>query len=362
MSATRTSAPLRIGIIGAGNVALHGHVPGWMARADFTLAAGADPRPGSRAALSALVPGLQTYSTLPEMLAAVSLDCVDVCTPPAAHFEVIRGALSSGLHVICEKPLVLRTGEMEEIRRRAEEAGRVVFPVHNWKHAPALARAGELVRSGAVGRVRRCLWEVFRSQPAGTAAENAGEAGNWRVDPEIAGGGVLTDHGWHAFYVLSGWLGFGVRRIQARLDSLKYRELAVEDTARVTLDFGEATAEIFLTWAADRRGNRVQIEGTEGQIRISEHTVEWAPVGGARRRWELAESLSEGSHHPEWFGNVIEAFVSEMADSGIRGRGLTEAARCLRLLTLARESDARGGAWVEANVPETGARLTRRGA
>jgi predicted dehydrogenase len=349
-----------VGIIGAGHVALRGHVPGWMGRTDFALAAAADPRPEGRAAFQARVPGSRTYSTAGQMLEAERLDCVDVCTPPAAHFGAILDSLARGLDVICEKPLVLRAAEMEEVRSRSGGAGRVVFPVHNWKYAAPLQSASELLRSGAVGRVRRCLWEVFRSRPAGPSAGGSGHAGNWRLDPEIAGGGVLMDHGWHAFYVLTEWLGPGARRVRSRLESLKYKDLGVEDTARVWIDFGEASAEIFLTWAADHRDNRVLIDGTDGRIRISGHTLELESFRGLGQIRQLAESLSEGSYHPDWFGRVIDGYISEAANAAIRGRGLAEAAICLELATLARDSNERGGAWVDTAARDRPSRVSGR--
>ena len=33
------------------------------------------------------------------------------------------------------------------------------------------------------------------------------DARNWRLDPDKAGGGILVDHGWHAFYLVIDWMG-----------------------------------------------------------------------------------------------------------------------------------------------------------
>ena len=46
----------RGGIIGLGNVAIHGHLPGWLDRPDVLIAAAADARPGQRAECQRLLP------------------------------------------------------------------------------------------------------------------------------------------------------------------------------------------------------------------------------------------------------------------------------------------------------------------
>jgi predicted dehydrogenase len=95
--------------------------------------------------------------------------------------------------------------------------------------------------------VRRIVWETLRVRPAAAAD---GSDSNWRVDPAVAGGGVLTDHGWHVFYVLPAWVGARPTSVGARLETRRHTAFAVEDTASVRLGFTHASAEIFLTWAA----------------------------------------------------------------------------------------------------------------
>ena len=62
-----------------------------------------------------------------------------------------------------------------------------------------------------------------------------------------------------------------------------------------------------------------------------------------RRQFTFPDSLSAGSHHPEWFGGVIKAFVDEIEDPARRGENLAEAESCLLLTELAYESAAQGG-------------------
>jgi hypothetical protein len=62
------------------------------------------------------------------------------------------------------------------------------------------------------------------------------------------------------------------------------------------------------------------------------------------RRWSCPPSLSEGSHHPDWFGGVTADFVA--ATTGGAEGNLSEALLCARAIDAAQRSSAAGGARV----------------
>ncbi|HTD51779.1 MAG TPA: Gfo/Idh/MocA family oxidoreductase, partial [Thermoanaerobaculia bacterium] len=150
--------------------------------------------------------------------------------------------------------------------------------------------------------------------------------------------------GWHAFYVVSSWLG-RPQFVRAQLTTRRRGSFSTEDTALIDLDYEYASAEIFLTWAADERANRVEVEGTRGMLRIDGGTVslETAQAASGQLLWEMS-SLADGSHHPDWFGGVIDGFLVEIEDTSARGRSLDEAALCVTLVSLAQESSRLGEA------------------
>jgi len=325
-------------MIGVGHVARNAHLPGWAARPDVSLVAAADARPEGRPAFEAAFPGARWFDSPEELLAEGAPDFVDICTPPALHAPVASAALRAGCHVLCEKPLGISPDELAPLADLARRGERALVTVHNWAHAAALERITRLVCEGKLGKLRRVSWETLRTQPAAAAG-----AGNWRGDPALSGGGILVDHGWHAFYVLARWLPGWPTALSARLETRRHTALPLEDTAEVRLDWGGADARIFLTWAADRRGNRVEIEGEKGRLVLDGGRVElFEDSRPAAVAWDFP-SIAEGSHHPEWFAGVIEDFLVEVRDSGARGRNLEEALLCASLLFRARESSLRGG-------------------
>ncbi len=339
---------LKGALLGVGHVAVGGHLPGWRARPDATIVAAADARPERREHLAASFPDARWYDSAEELLGreTADLDFVDICTQPSTHAPLVRAALARSLHVLCEKPLVLSPEEMRGLPALAADKDRTLCTVHNWLSAPAISRMTALVRAGEIGEVRRARWETLRDKPAVTVATAAagGDAAeaNWRVDPAQSGGGILVDHGWHALYTISAWMGDSPARVAARLEIRKYSQWPVEDTATVILAYPSASAEIFLTWAAPNRANRIEVEGTLGLLRLEGTRLSLERETAPTESWEVP-SLTEGSHHPDWFGGVIDEFLGEIADSRARGRNLAQAALCVQVLALARESSRRAG-------------------
>ena len=334
---------LRGGIVGFGKLAVYGHLPGWAARSDVDIVAAADVRTETREELAERLPGAHWYASVEAMLDAEELDLVDVCTPPVFHAGQIRSALERRLHVLCEKPLVVNPDDVTPLAALANHKRCALVTVHNWRYAPALAKVTELLRGGAVGQIRTCRWETQRTGPAAAAA------GNWRTEPAQSGGGVLIDHGWHAFSTVNFWLGRPVS-LSAGLSTRRHHAFPVEDTAVIAIDYGSAKAEIFLTWAADQRANRLEIRGSQGRIVVEGGRVCLAEErdAGQEKVWTFP-SLSEGSQHPDWFAGVLDVFFAEVGDESVRGRNLEEATLCVELLSLAQESNRIGEA---VPVPE----------
>jgi predicted dehydrogenase len=332
---------LRGAFIGFGNVARNGHLPGWCSRGDVELVAAADPVGDQAEILAAAVPDLRLYNDPATMLETEKPDFVDICTPPAGHAAMIRLAHEAGAHVLCEKPTVTRLPDMEAAAALARTRGLILHSVHNWLKAPICRQITSLIEAGALGTVRKILWETMRTQPAITVTDDTGN--NWRADPAIAGGGILLDHGWHALYCVTRWAGTAPQTVGATLERRKYTQWPLEDTAIVDLGFAAASAHIHLTWAAGQRANHIEIEGDHGRLSINGEQLVLITDEGLRQ-WSCPPALTEGSHHPGWFAAVVEDFIGAIvaADRGNEGN-LDEALLCAQLINKAQASSAAGG-------------------
>jgi predicted dehydrogenase len=328
---------LKGAFIGFGNVAANGHLPGWRARDDARIVAATDAAAARCEAFLAACPEGRQHATVDDLLAREELDFVDICAPPGSHAALIERALQAGVHVLSEKPLVTRVEDAGRVAAVAKRAGRILHTVHNWLHAPICRKISTLIDEGAIGAVRSVRWRTLRTKPAITVSADG--VANWRVDPALAGGGVLFDHGWHALYCVMRWAGVP-GTVAARLETRRFHEQPLEDTATLELDTDAGASRIFLTWAADERSNAIDVEGEKGEIRVAGEEVILSSNAG-QRRWSCPPSLSEGSHHPDWFGGVAADFLA--AARGAGKSNLDEAVLCARLIDAAQRSSAAGG-------------------
>jgi len=323
------SARLRGAIIGFGKVAEIAHLPAWLARDDVTIVAVAEPDATRRARAAELLPAARLYDEPGALLGeAATLDFVDIATPPALHASLIGAAARAGLHVLCEKPLVVSIAEYRRVRAAVRKAGVVLFTVHNWKYSEPYRRVRALLDAEAVGPLRGITLETVRNG----CAESAGAG--WRTSAAIAGGGILVDHGWHGFYIMLGFARQRPRAVRAELARRRYLTTDVEDSARCTVTFPTVTGRLVLTWAGSERRTRWLLQGRDGVIEVNDDRVT-VRRGEEVESFVCSESLSAGSQHPEWFGRVIDAFQLELQDPARRGENLLEAGQCIKLLSLA---------------------------
>jgi predicted dehydrogenase len=313
---------LKGAIIGFGEVARHGHWPAYKASRDATLVAVVDRTEERRRLARELIPKIATFSNIEELANNVEIDFVDICTPPAFHGEPMFDALTRGWNVLCEKPLVLDFGDLEKARNLIKQSGRAIVPVHNWKYAPIVRRATELSRSGTVGTLRGIEIETLRFQDCAVVDP---DHPNWRRDPTIAGGGILMDHGWHAIYLAHHW--FGEEPIDVRASLHRPAPNEAEDEAKLELRFPSGTANIFLTWRANLRRNKMRLIADQGEIVIDDDRLKTADDSV-----HFENGLSAGSHHPDWFAAMLPDVIAGFRSPEIALKSFEEAALCLSVI------------------------------
>lgn len=340
MDSSRKS-PFVGGLIGFGKVAEKAHLPAVQGLPEFRLVAVADPLPERRELARELLPGVRVYESQAALVAAESpLDFVAVCSPPASHVALAREALTAGCHVLCEKPLTLDLAALADLVKLSQARGRALVTVHNWKYAPLYRAAQAALGDGLIGEVQEIVWEVHRTSTSG------GGLTDWRHTGAGAGGGILVDHGWHAFYLLLGLAGDLPEALRAQLTPPPENPHGVEQEAEVELRFPRVRARLFLTWRAKTRRNRGRLLGSGGELLLEDDRLLRRREGHEEVLATFPDKLSGGSHHPEWTRGSWEEFGAEIRNPALRGTNLAEAGHCARLISLAYRSHAAGGAWL----------------
>jgi predicted dehydrogenase len=333
-------------LLGAGNIALRGHAPQWSGplKDQVEIVAVADLSEANRAAAQLIFPEARVYESAEDALNAENPDFVDICTPPFTHRGLIAGAASRGLHIVCEKPLAPSLDEALRIADGVKRAKVVFQPCHQYNYSPPWQRVRELVPR--IGQIHFAEYTVRR-----TAANegNAHWTPAWRTNRDLAGGGILVDHGAHILYQLRSVMG-EPRSVNATVRTLLHHGYGVEDTALLTLDHGQALAELSLTWAARRReiafrfvGERGELVGDEEKIQLAVETTEVIPLGG----------MSKNSSHSEWFAPMFSEFVARVRARDLDPGPLDESLYVARVIEQAYASSKAGRALPIEHTPAT---------
>jgi predicted dehydrogenase len=116
------------------------------------------------------------------------VDVVFVTAPNMFHVELIEAAAEAGKHVFCEKPVGGTPEQTARAERAARRAGVISGVGYNYRWAPLVRYAAQLLAEGRLGRVtnyRGRFFSMYGSDPLGLLS--------WRFRVDEGGHGVTTD-------------------------------------------------------------------------------------------------------------------------------------------------------------------------
>jgi len=287
----------RLGLVGFGSIAEHGHLPAWRALG-VEVTAIADLSPQRLDAARHLLPDTALFDAPLDLIREADIDLLDICTPPGTHAALLLAACARELpDIVCEKPLVLDEETYLAVARARAESGSRIICVNNWAYSDLNGNVRDVLAAGSIGEIRRVLLRIGRPD---CALGNAGWQPRWRTDLTHAGGGIILDHGWHQLYLMLGWVRQPLKCVRAVTRTIDRRHKPVEDEAEIDLVFSSAQGRIELAWTANSRENDGYIEGTKGSIAIQDDRI---VVQNSLDQLDLPfrSPLSQSSYHPDWF-------------------------------------------------------------
>jgi predicted dehydrogenase len=259
------STPLRIGVIGAGQI---GHIaceeilrhPEARVTAASDLDSARLDRLAERFAIG------ERFLDPEALLASDAVDAVYIATPNVFHAPLALAALKEGKHVLLEKPFAMNAAEAESVVAAARKAERVFTVGMNQRFRADVQRVRGLVASGSLGNVYHA--KAYWLRRAGIP-----KLGTWFGKRSLAGGGALLDIGVHmldlALHVtdnfrpvaVSGHVQtvFGQRGLGEGgwgYSDVTENGFDVEDTASALIKFENgATLALEVSWAAHQADN-----------------------------------------------------------------------------------------------------------
>lgn len=162
-------------------------------------------------------------------------DAVMINLPPRMHREWALKALENGKHVIVEKPPFLSLAELDEVQDMADKVHKQVMVAENYYYKPLLRELRTLVRELADGDLLCFYINALKTQ----------KTGDWRDEPELAGGGSLFEGGIHWINFMN-HLGLNIRTVKA---SFPHPHGDMDRTAVVIYEYEEnVTGILFYSW------------------------------------------------------------------------------------------------------------------
>ena len=177
---------IRYGIIGCGSMGRE-HIENLRALGGSEVTAIADPTAASRDAAAALLDGkVKLFEQHKDLLASGLCDALVVAGPNFTHIDVMRDALATDLHILCEKPLVTKVADgIEMIERAKRKTKGIVWVAQEYRYMPPVAEMIRIAHEGGVGTLHQVAirehrepfypkvgdWNRFSANTGGTLVE-----------------------------------------------------------------------------------------------------------------------------------------------------------------------------------------------
>lgn len=235
----------RIGVVGCGWWGTSRHMRGLAGYEGAELAALADPSPDKLGAARERFGVEHVYTDPAELFRSGTVDGVIIAVPHVFHYALARAALEAGLHVLVEKPMVLRATEAWELVRLADEHRLHLLVGYTLQYSRLAGRIREVLLGGAIGELlvvsvlqSSHVEELYRgrTQAAGNGCDLTGPEGTTYSDPGMGGGQGHTQVT-HAMGLV---LWTTDRRVEEVTAYMHSHDLAVDlaDVASYRLDNG----------------------------------------------------------------------------------------------------------------------------
>ncbi|MDP5104607.1 MAG: Gfo/Idh/MocA family oxidoreductase [Polaribacter sp.] len=129
------------------------------------------------------------YNSVDELLKNDSINAVYIATPPATHLAIAKKCLLVKKFVYLEKPMTLNYAESVELLALVDKKDKLVV-AHYRRKLPAFEKVKELIDTNIIGKILFADIQILQSKNNNVIAKTET---NWRLAPEISGGGYFHD-------------------------------------------------------------------------------------------------------------------------------------------------------------------------
>jgi predicted dehydrogenase len=201
--------------------------------------------------------------------ASERIDFVSIVTPNHMHYPVALAFAEAGINVVCDKPLVHTSAQAEDLQRAAKTSGSVFAVTYNYTGYPMVRQARHMVKSGALGEIRKVIVEYNQGWLATQLEGTGNKQADWRTDPSKSGiAGAIGDIGSHAENLAATITGLEIDAICADLTTfVPGRRL--DDDGNLLLRYTNGARGVLIASQIEigcENDLRIRVFGTQGSL------------------------------------------------------------------------------------------------
>ena len=132
----------------------------------------------------------QWYSDADKMMDEAGINSVSIATPPSSHLSYAIDALERGLNVYVEKPVTRNSAEAQQMADVVKQYNGKLTVAHYRRALPMFLYVKELIDNNTIGDIRTVQIRMWKGPKLDLIAKTED---NWRVQPEVSGGGYFHD-------------------------------------------------------------------------------------------------------------------------------------------------------------------------
>jgi predicted dehydrogenase len=330
---------IKVGVIGLGRWGPN-HVRNFSALQNSEVVAGADSSQEAVSRMRSIYGQADFDSDYKRLLERPDVQAVVVSTPTSTHYSIVKDALIAGKHVLCEKPLALRSDEAWELVSMARDRELHLMVGHVF-----LFNSGIQYLAETIGR--------DPADPVFYLSATRTNLGPFRKDVNAA-----WDLASHDIYIFNHLLN--QRPVGVAATGASYLQSSVEDIMFLSLVYpGNVMGHIHVSWLDPKKVRQITVvsekkmitwdeAGVPGPITIYDRSVIRDPVYHNFGEFQLlareGDVVMPRVQHQEPLAVQARAFLDLIGGQSLQRRGSgPQAAEVVDVLVAADRSLKEGG-------------------
>lgn len=259
--------PIRLGVAGL----THGHV-GWIlgreTKTDMVMVGIVEPNKALAQRLSKEFgfPMTIVYDSMDEMISETKPEAVAAFGNIKDHVKVVQACAPKGIHVMVEKPLATTLDEALQIAHLAKTHNIHVLTNYETSWYETNTQAVKELNKGTIGELRKVIIRDGHKGPKKIGVST--EFLEWLTDPELNGGGAITDFGCYGANLMT-WIMNGSKPLSVTAVTQQLQpenNPNVDDDATIILIYPNQMAILEPSWNWPIGRKDMELYGTKGAL------------------------------------------------------------------------------------------------